>query len=502
MSRFLALWMPFFSTEQLRRDSSALYPASRKLVLHATEGNRRVVTAVDASACRAGIGAGMTLAHARALDPDLLVIEHDREKDREALARLTAWGLWMSPLVAADAPDGLFADLSGCTHLFGGETAFLERLCADLRSFGHNAFACISDSAAASRAIARSGQTAIIAPGAHKAALRALPCKSLPIDEALALRLKRLGLETIGACFDLPRAPLAKRFGSAFLDCLDQAAGLRPMPLSFVQQRIGVQCARSLFEPIGTAEAIATVIEALVPEICAQLLERGEGARLVDFLCTRVDNTIQAVRVGTSDATCDPARLIRLLCDQIPQIEPGFGIEAVQLVIVQSAPIRQHETALPGYGETHGTWPATLLDRLANAPGLISLARLHCVDAAWPEEARHLSLHGAVEQERHLDIAPRPVVLLDRAIPIEVTALLPDGAPRQFRLGRMLHRIVCAEGPERIAGAWWQDPGAFGITRDYWTIETEKGQRLWLYRLGDGVHDWTGSGQWHLQGLF
>ncbi|WP_336767889.1 hypothetical protein, partial [Asaia bogorensis] len=41
----------------------------------------------------------------------------------------------MSPLVAADAPDGLFADLSGCTHLFGGETAFLERLCADLRNF-------------------------------------------------------------------------------------------------------------------------------------------------------------------------------------------------------------------------------------------------------------------------------------------------------------------------------------------------------------------------------
>ncbi|WP_336985117.1 hypothetical protein [Asaia sp. HN128] len=46
------------------------------------------MTAADASACRAGIGAGMTLAHARALDPDLLVIEHDREKDREALARL------------------------------------------------------------------------------------------------------------------------------------------------------------------------------------------------------------------------------------------------------------------------------------------------------------------------------------------------------------------------------------------------------------------------------
>ncbi|WP_336718656.1 MULTISPECIES: Y-family DNA polymerase [Asaia] len=90
MSRFLALWMPFFSTEQLRRENSALYPASRKLVLHATEGNRRVVTAVDASACRAGIGAGMTLAHARALDPDLLVIEHDREQDREALARLTS----------------------------------------------------------------------------------------------------------------------------------------------------------------------------------------------------------------------------------------------------------------------------------------------------------------------------------------------------------------------------------------------------------------------------
>jgi len=57
-------------------------------------------------------------------------------------------------------------------------------------------------------------------------------------------------------------------------------------------------------------------------------------------------------------------------------------------------------------------------------------------------------------------MSPRPLRLLARPEPIdEVLALVPDGPPLRFRWRRALHEVVAAEGPERIAGAWWSEQG-------------------------------------------
>jgi protein ImuB len=58
----------------------------------------------------------------------------------------------------------------------------------------------------------------------------------------------------------------------------------------------------------------------------------------------------------------------------------------------------------------------------------------------------------------------------------------------------MAHRVVRAEGPERIAPEWWRaDGGGAGGARDYWRIEDERGRRFWLYRLDLG---------WYLHGIY
>ncbi|MCJ2079893.1 hypothetical protein MKK49_01205 [Methylobacterium sp. J-090] len=90
-----------------------------------------------ASICRAareaGLRAGMTLTHAQALIPDLVVVDARPDEDAEALARLALWCLWCAPLVAPDPPDGLWIDVAGSSHLFGGEAALLRSLTARLR---------------------------------------------------------------------------------------------------------------------------------------------------------------------------------------------------------------------------------------------------------------------------------------------------------------------------------------------------------------------------------
>ncbi|WP_228119039.1 Y-family DNA polymerase [Gluconobacter japonicus] len=509
MRRFLALWMPFWRTERLQLSRPEDFPTDRPLVVHALAHNRHTVTGVSPAALAAGLTPGMPLAQARSLVPDLLTAEEDADAQRVALTDLCSWLIWLSPLPAFDAPDGLYSDTTGCAHLYGGETAMLDLVRERMQARGHSCSVALSDTAAASRALARSriDRICLVPSGQQKQALHSLPCSALPLPEKTLSSLTRLGLSNIGALADLPRPPLAKRFGADLLTCLDEALGRQGSPLSVFQPVDRISLTRSLVEPTSTPEAIATVIAALVPVVCEKLMARGEGARQLDFLCVRVDGSIQAVRVGTSDPTADITRLTRLLKDQIPQIAPEFGIETVILTVSANEPLEAgpERSVLPDEaGSSETGLPASLIDRLLNRPGVVSVHQLAPRFSAWPEDGQSRVSPGNMAKPPFASqmLWARPNILFDLPVRVQVTALLPDGAPRQFVLRRQPHRIAAADGPERLLGEWWQSADDYGAIRDYWQVETTTGLRLWLFRKGDGAHAWSGSGDWFLQGVF
>jgi protein ImuB len=93
-------------------------------------GRRRAVAHMNLAAAKAGLRFGQAVAHATALVPGLVLHDLDAEADNTALQRLALWAQRLySPTVAADPPDGLVIDATGCAHLFGGE----EKMLIDLR---------------------------------------------------------------------------------------------------------------------------------------------------------------------------------------------------------------------------------------------------------------------------------------------------------------------------------------------------------------------------------
>ena len=62
----------------------------------------------------------------------------------------------------------------------------------------------------------------------------------------------------------------------------------------------------------------------------------------------------------------------------------------------------------------------------------------------------------------------------------------------------MRHRVVHADGPERITGEWWRSAKERTLVRDYYRVEDERGARFWLFR--DAPADQ--GGRWWLHGLF
>ena len=460
------------------------------------DGNRNVIAAACPAARSLGLAPGLPLTTARILVPGLDVRDADHDGDSAWLARLGLFAdrRW-SPRAAVSGPDGLWLDLTGVAHLFGGEERMCERILAFCGRLGFSARIAVAGTAGAAHALARFGaRPLILCPSGREAgALAPLPLAALRIEERARIAAIRLGLERIGDLLAMPRAPLQRRFGADFLARLDQALGRMAEPFDPIVPEEPPCVLLRFLEPIATAEAIAEAAAEAVRRLVPALAEAGLGARRLILLCTRVDNEEQAVAVSLARATRDGGHFHRLLCAKIETIAPGFGIERIRLIAARVEPLgpQRIEGALAG-GEPAPDL-ALLIDRLAVRLGARRLYRMSALESDVPE--RSLARADPLTEPAHWPQWPRPVRLLIPPEPVErVMALLPDGAPMRFRWRGRSYRVAAADGPERIHGEWWRHPCEAEAVRDYFQVEDEAGGRFWLYRKEDL--------SWHMHGLF
>lgn len=495
------------------------------LVTVERSGTRITIAAANAAAGALGIGPGAALTMARAQVPGLDVREAAPARDAADLAALaTLLARRWAPTVAISDTDGLFVDLTGVAHLHGGEARFCRRLLRLLARYGIAARVAVADTAGAAWALARFGThdaVQVVAPGGQTAALARLPVAALRLAPPALELLARLGIDAIGQLSDLPRAPLVRRFGRAIADRIDQALGHAPEPFEPIVPPTRIAVEQRFVEPIATPEAIEHWLRELMARLATALAKAGQGARVVEMIAARVDGVPQRLRLGFARATRDAAHMLRLTLRRIEEIEPGYGIDAIALLVHRADPLGA-ETLAPALADEAVPDLAPLIDALANRIGADRLWRVMPVESDVPERSwmRTAPLDPPCREVRalrhddvrHLDARapdhpwhprwPRPVLLLRRPEPIDhVLAELPDQPPKRFSWRGITHRIVHAEGPERIAGEWWRRAPERLAVRDYFRVEDEAGQRFWLFRRGDGLRGETGDLTWFLHGL-
>ncbi|CAN0604069.1 unnamed protein product, partial [Ectocarpus sp. 12 AP-2014] len=122
-SRYLALWFPFLPANRLQRQSGVPQQADAPTVFIEKHRSALRLMAVSPQAVALGLSPGMTLADARARVPELTAIDMDRSADSAWLERMADFCDRYTPLMALDGADGVVLDITGCTHLFGGEAA-------------------------------------------------------------------------------------------------------------------------------------------------------------------------------------------------------------------------------------------------------------------------------------------------------------------------------------------------------------------------------------------
>lgn len=453
----------------------------------------------------------MGVADARAMHPSIEVVEADAQADRRLLEGLADWCDRYTPLVAVDGADGLFLDITGCAHLFGGERAMLDDLMTRLFHQGFDVRAGLASTPGAAWAAARFGLSPID-PGEEEEALAHLPLSALRLEPAVRAGLESVGLRTTGGVAAAPRAPLARRFGQDLLVRLDQALGRIDEAVSPRLPVASLSVERHLAEPVTAMDDVEELAGLLAAGLKTDLERRGEGARLLELALFRVDGHVSRIAVGTSRPLRDPRLLRRLFKERLAGVQtafdPGFGFDLVRLSARETARLEIMQTDLAGGSRDGEEDIAVFADRVRARLGEQSVLRPVAVESHIPERATALLPFAAAPEGRatvqrpgpHAPSAERPIRLFSRPEPVEVMAEIPEGPPAHFRWRRALHRVARSEGPERIAPEWWRDGGA-AATRDYFRVEDADGRRYWLYRQGlYGAAEPTP--RWFMHGVF
>jgi protein ImuB len=514
--RYLALWLPFLSTDRLHRLAAANgeEPDERPTVVAARDGGAMRIAAVDPRGLRLGLSPGLALADARARIPDIAVAEQDEAADRFMLSAIADWCDRYSPVVAEEGPDALILEIAGSTHLFGGEVPLLGDLCTRLRASGFDARAAVAGTPDCARALSRYGTGGVVAPGGEMEATGDLPVSALEFGLETTVALRRAGLATIAELARRPRKPIAARFGSALVVRLAGILGeierpitpRRPLPDFSAEQRFP--------DPIGLSQDIHASLDILAHRICGELERQGRGGRVFEAAFFRADGTVRRVAALSGRPLRDPAALLRLFEERLDSLadplDPGFGFDMIRLAALagqKADPVQRHLERDVAESRAFDD----LVDRLTARFGPGAVERFLPRDSHLPERAARrlpalceIDASGRPEAPSWPAPMPgepplRPLFLFTPPQPVETVAEVPDGPPFRFRWRRVLHEVAHAEGPERIAPEWWRGGGA--LTRDYYRVEDRDGRRFWIFREGIYGRETT-SPAWYVHGLF
>jgi protein ImuB len=502
---------------QAKHPSQKSIAPDRPFVLTIAAAGGPRIAALNEAAEAAGLALGEPLGDARAKASQLQARVVEAAADEAALRRLALWATRYTPTASpwgeANGADGFFLDIEGAAHLFGGE----ERLIADLsyrleKKFGLPARLAVADTPGTAWALSRfhAAPSPVLPSGREAEALAPLPIEALRLSPETCTTLRRLGFKSVGALLDKPRAPFAARFPAELLRRLDQALGRVEEPLIPIVPPPVYHSLRYLLEPILTQEAVMAHAKRLMQTL-VHVLERDDvGARALRLCLYRVDGAVATVDIGLTLPTRNVAHVARLIDLKLDAVaatqEAGFGFEAIGLAVTLAEPIPARQTELTAVTEDIGEADRTercaiLIDTLRQRLGPQSVRQFATIASHLPERAEVLSaVNGEPSAWPAAEQTTRPLLLLPRAEPTEVTALVPDGPPRRFRWRGVTYEVAGSQGPERIASEWWRHRTPVP-TRDYYLVEDADGHRFWLYREGLYERETTAA-RWFVHGLF
>ena len=442
------------------------------------------------------------------------------------------WALQFSPRVALLA-DGLVLEIEASERLFGGIDALLSRIPCGALERGTSIWAH-GPTPLAAIALARA-RAPLLDHQAGKdlkrltQALDPLPLCALPAATAHQSTLLRLGCSTLGHLRQLPRGGITRRFGAPLLDQLDQAYGLRPTPLEWLQLPAVFDARMELSHASERLEASLGVLQHLLKLLCAWLDGHMAATSSLHLYWQherrmyQEGSAWQSLQIRLSRPSSDPHHLRALLQEHLqhlswsaPICEWRLRVDEMIACATVSASLFGNVMHADGAATADATTDAAalqeqrlawidLLDRLAARLGedCVRQGQLHSDhriehSQRWQSPRLRAALRAAGKAIRlEPSRFPQPGWILSPALPLATQHDANSGALRPCYQGPL--RLLA--GPHRLETGWWDDSqDAQWLTRDHFLASSPHAGLLWIFRVRQA------SAQpnkiWYLQGIF
>ncbi len=466
-----------------------------------TVRNRPQVIACNSAAEKRGVQPGMALAAALSLCAELDVRERDRRAECARLNDLAAAAWQLSASVCLYDAGSVVLEIGGSLKLFNGLGGVLQRAREEFGRLGSDFVFAVAGTAKASCWLARHlpGSYVLFA-GELPGLLRGLPVQVLELAEPQLNALRRSGVRTLGALLRLPRAGVARRFGSEVLQVLDQALGHGPEPLALYAPPQPFRAAEDLYPASDNWTRLQPLAEKLLQRLEHYLLRRQAATQRVRCFLYHEHAPVTVLRLDTSRYERRAAEFLQLLQHQFERTElpaevAALGIRCDHLHVIPAANL----DLLDGRPEMEQHW-RQFLDQLGArlGPGRLSWPQLR--DDHRPERAG-----GEIKEKIGTDLFSRlsseamqwreaGKIDLFRFSPVRPAWLLSQ--PERLRSmddhPQWHGTLSLSKWPERIEAGWWD---GMDVSRDYYLARNPAGSQLWVFRD-------RREGEWYLQGVF
>ncbi len=470
---------------------------------------KNVLSAANDIARRFGVRAGQTVAEARALVANLAIRGVTKQAMRTALGRVAEVGLAFGPTVAIDPsdtssgsetlPDSVWVDLTGTTHLHGGEEATLLELTSRVRELGHRVRGAIADGPRLARAAAMFGSApeSIVPVGGGREVMQPLPLEALPLSSDRIVWLHRLGLWTVGDLTKLPREASASRLPPGWFEL---AIGRDDAPLVAYEPPRAPTESIEWDDPVSSIEPLLFALSGLVSRLSARLEGRGEAVQSLE-LSAPYDRSIAELRNVSPDESAlffridlpsplsHKADLFRVLKSKLEHTEllaPVIGL-SITAALLTHAP--KSQLVLGGEAAENLTDPRAMAILLAEVSaeigkdnvGVLELSSLHRPEA----RTRLVPLHD-VSRRAKVDVtlehtasdAEFPTRLLSKPIPLTTT----PNRGLVVSIDHQLFTVQNATQSMRFEDVEWWTPSP--VCRDYMRVSLtscSKNVQAWVF---------------------
>ena len=124
--RIIAIWFPYMGAERILRKTQ--HNLENPVVVVAKKSQSEIISSISAAAQYKGLFVGQSLRDASAICPHLFVQTQNSYAETQFLKGICRWSSKFSPWVAPEGNTGLIMNITGCSHLFGGEDKMINHI--------------------------------------------------------------------------------------------------------------------------------------------------------------------------------------------------------------------------------------------------------------------------------------------------------------------------------------------------------------------------------------